>query len=64
MTFMELFRKGLLLNPIETFNNEVSKWHDEDTNTNLPEFLGMTEQEYTNVIENPSLLVNDSASWS
>jgi hypothetical protein len=59
-TFLEEFKDGLV--DAESIHDRIDEWH-ESTSTQevpLPEYLGMTEQQYSDWLRDPATL----ESWS
>lgn len=41
---------------LDDIDDAVEQWHTGDTSRSLPEFLGLTEDEYSILVENPDAL--------
>lgn len=44
LKFMELFKAGKVME--EEIDDYVDLWHESETQLSLPDFLGMTEEQY------------------
>ena len=54
-TFVELVEEGSI--GVDAIDDYIEQWHTSyNGNLSLPEFLGMTEEQYTQFVENPSSL--------
>lgn len=53
MSFMEMLKRDLVT--WEDIDDFIEKWHTEDYDCSLHEFLGMTESQYALWVENPRL---------
>lgn len=55
MTFIEEYRKGLVT--AESIHDRIDEWHrSEQDNVSLLEYLGMTEQQYSDWLRDPASL--------
>jgi hypothetical protein len=53
LSFIEMLKRDFI--SWDDIDNFIEEWHIENYDCSLPEFLGMTEQQYALWLENPQL---------
>lgn len=55
-TFLALALRGEIFEPVSAIDDYIDRWHEEDNELPLHEWLGMTWDEYSLVVRNPKYL--------